>query len=97
MPGRFKPRWISWQPGVTIFKPVGVPARALEFVTITVDEAEALRLVELESLNQDQAADRMKISQPTFNRLLTSARGKIADALINGKAIQIKGGNFVLR
>jgi predicted DNA-binding protein (UPF0251 family) len=81
-------------PGVTHFKPAGVPLRSLEEVRITVEEAEALRLKDLEGLEQEQGAKNMNISRPTFQRVLSSARGKIADALLSGKAIRIEGGNF---
>ncbi len=58
------------------------------------DELEAVRLIDLEQVEQKKAAKQMKISQPTLSRLLTSARKKIADSLINGKAIKIEGGNY---
>jgi predicted DNA-binding protein (UPF0251 family) len=81
-------------PGVTFFKPAGVPLRVLEEVRLTVEEAEALRLKELEGMEQEEGADKMNISRPTFQRVLASARKKVADALLNGKAIRIEGGNF---
>ena len=59
-----------------------------------MDEMEAIRLKDHEDLEQEQAAKKMNISQPTFNRLLSSARKKIAEALINGKAIRIEGGVY---
>ncbi len=61
---------------------------------LTVDEFEAIRLKDFEGLDQEPAAKKMNISQPTFNRLLKSARKNIADALVNGKAIRIQGGNY---
>jgi len=94
MPPRIKPRLVYWQPGVTIFKPMGIPARSMEIVVINIDEFEAMRLVDLEGLSQEEAAQKMNVSQPTINRLLTSARRKIADALTNGKMIRIEGGNY---
>lgn len=66
----------------------------LEEVCLSVEEVEALRLKDLEGLEQEQCAQRMHISRPTFHRVLGSARQKVADALINGKAIRIEGGNF---
>jgi predicted DNA-binding protein (UPF0251 family) len=81
-------------PGVTYFKPAGIPLRALEEVRLTVEEAEAIRLKDLEGLEQEAGAEKMNISRPTFQRVLASARHKIADALLNGKAIRIEGGNF---
>lgn len=84
-------RRISCEPGVTFFKPRGVPLARLENVDLTIDEFEAIRLKDLEQLEQTVAAERMQISQPTFHRVLDSARKKVADALIYGKAIRIEG------
>ena len=66
----------------------------LEKSIITVDEFEAVRLKDLLGLEQEEAAKKMNISQPTFHRLVLSARKKIADAIVNGKAIKIEGGNY---
>jgi len=81
-------------PEITYFKPQGVPLRMLEESKITFDEFEAVRLKDLEGLEQEECAKKMRISQPTLHRLLVSARKKIADALVNGKALSIEGGNF---
>jgi len=89
-------RRVRFLPGVTYFKPARVPLRHLEETILTVDEFEAIRLKDLEGLDQENAARKMKISQPTFFRLLDSARKKIADALVNGKAIRIEGGEYKL-
>jgi len=79
---------------VTYFKPAGIPLRALEEVRLSVEEAEAIRLKDLKGFKQEQAAERMNISRPTFQRVLASARQKIGDALLNGRAIRIEGGSF---
>jgi predicted DNA-binding protein (UPF0251 family)/predicted Fe-Mo cluster-binding NifX family protein len=71
--------------------------RDLEEVRLSVEEAEALRLKELEDLDQKQGSEKMNISRPTFQRVLASARKKTADALLNGKAIRIEGGNFEVK
>jgi predicted DNA-binding protein (UPF0251 family) len=89
-----KCRRVAYVPGITYFKPAGVPLRALEEMQLSVEEAEAIRLKDLEGLEQEQGAEKMNISRPTFQRVLASARQKIADALLNGKAIRIEGGNF---
>jgi predicted DNA-binding protein (UPF0251 family) len=81
-------------PGVTYFKPAGIPLRSLEEVRLSVEEVEAVRLKDVEGLEQEQGAEKMNVSRPTFQRVLASARQKIADALLNGKAIRIEGGNF---
>jgi len=89
-PKRF--RWIAFRPGVTYFKPRGIPLRFLEEVNLTVDELEALRLADFQGLEQIEAAKKMKISQSTFQRILTSARKKVSQGLVEGKAIRIEGG-----
>lgn len=85
-----KPRKILFDPCVTYFKPRAVPLSALEEVDLGGDELEALRLCDLERLGQTAAAKKMKISQSTLQRILTSARQKVARGLIEGKAIKIK-------
>jgi predicted DNA-binding protein (UPF0251 family) len=80
---------------VTYFKPRGVPLTSLESVGLSVDEFEAIRLKDLEGLEQTTAADSMRISQPTFHRVIETARKKVADALVNGKAIRIEGGEYM--
>ncbi|MBN2458226.1 DUF134 domain-containing protein [Candidatus Woesearchaeota archaeon] len=87
-------RRIWHEPCVRYFKPSGIWRRELCISTVTLDELESVRLKDVEGLEQKQAADKMSISQPTFHRLLLSARKKIADAVVNGKAIRIEGGNF---
>lgn len=61
---------------------------------LQVEELEALRLKDLEGLEQEACAERMGISRQTFQRILNSAREKVADSLVNGKAIRIGGGYF---
>jgi len=90
-------RRIGFVPGVTYFKPAGIPLRNLEEVVVTLDELEALRLADLEGLYQEQAAEQMKISRPTFSRVAEAARRKVADALINGKALRLEGGSVMLK
>jgi len=96
MPRPRRLRRVHFSPDVTYFKPAGVPMRTLEESVLTVEELEAVRLKDLLELDQDQAAKKMNISQPTFHRLLLSARKKIADALVNGKAIKVEGGVYKL-
>ena len=90
------PKWrcVASIPEVTYFKPVGIPYRTLEEIRLFVEETEAIRLKDLEGLEQEECAKRMNVSRPTFHRVLVAARGKLADALLNGKAIRIEGGNF---
>jgi predicted DNA-binding protein (UPF0251 family) len=94
MPNNKKIRRVSSIPGATYFKPAGIPLRSLEEVSFSIEEAEAIRLKDMENLDQEQCAVKMNISRTTFQRVLESARKKIADALLNGKAIRIEGGNY---
>lgn len=87
-----KPRRILFDPDVVYFKPRAVPLSLLEEVDLSMDELEALRLCDLKDLEQEEAAKKMKISQSTLQRILTSARKKVAEALIKGKAIKIRIG-----
>jgi uncharacterized protein len=87
-------RRVSFEPEVTYFKPAGVRLVELEEVVLAVEELEALRLKDFAGIEQEEAAAKMGISQPTFHRLILSARKKIADALVNGKAIRVDGGNY---
>jgi predicted DNA-binding protein (UPF0251 family)/predicted Fe-Mo cluster-binding NifX family protein len=88
-------RRVGFIPDVTYFKPQGVPMRALEEVLVGHDEVEAIRLKNLIGLSQEEAASQMGVSQPTFHRLLLSAHQKLADAVVNGKAMRIEGGNVM--
>ena len=72
------------------FKPCGIPRHNLEYEVLTQDEIEAIRLADFEGLYQEDAANEMGISRPTFSRILNNARKKIANALILGKAIEIQ-------
>jgi predicted DNA-binding protein (UPF0251 family)/predicted Fe-Mo cluster-binding NifX family protein len=80
-----------------IMKPAGIPARELETVTLCLDEAEALRLADLEGLYQEAAARSMGVSRPTFGRIVEVARRKVADAVLNGKALRLEGGEISVR
>jgi predicted DNA-binding protein (UPF0251 family)/predicted Fe-Mo cluster-binding NifX family protein len=74
------------------FKPAGVPSTELPIVKLTLDEAEAIALADLEGLYQEAAARELEVSRATFGRILASAHAKIADAIINGKLLLIEGG-----
>ena len=87
-------RRVNFLPQVTYFKPAGVPLSRLQEVRLSIEEAEAIRLKDIEGLEQDEGAQRMCVSRPTFSRILLLARQKMADALLNGKAIRIEGGNY---
>lgn len=83
-------RKIRFNPSITYFKPQGVPMRYLEIVELTLEEAEALRLKNIENLEQIECAKKMNTSQSTFQRILSSAYKKISVSVIEGKAIKIE-------
>lgn len=89
------PRRVQCSPEVLYFKPRGVPLKELETVTLAIEELEALRLVDVDGMQQEDAAFSMGISRRAFWEDLQSARKKIALALTKGKAIEIAGGNYV--
>ncbi len=94
MPRPVKCRKIENLPEYTYFVPAGRRKCEIEEILIKVEEFEAMRLKDVEELNQEECAERMEISRQTFQNIIDSARKKIALALIEGKAIHISGGNY---
>jgi len=88
-----KIRYIKCEPGEKCFRPQCKSLNELEGVILTIDEYEAVRLSDLEGLTQEDTAKKMKVHRSTISRILTSAHRKIADALVNVKAIRIEGGS----
>lgn len=74
------------------FKPLGVPMRELDLVTLSIDGMEALRLADVEGLYHEEAAARMGVSRATFGRILEQARRAVAEAIVTGKALAVDGG-----
>lgn len=87
---KIKSRNIDADHSKVCFKPCGIKGQLLEKVIVYEDEMEAIRLSDLNSMYQQDCADKMGISRTTFSRLIESARRKIADALLNQKAINIE-------
>jgi len=85
-------RRIRCSPDANYFKPRGIPLNNLEEVNLTLDELEAVRLADFEGLYQEAAAKKMDISRQTFGNIINSAHKKIADVLLNAKALKIEGG-----
>jgi predicted DNA-binding protein (UPF0251 family) len=92
MPRPINCRRITGEPGARVYRPAGVPACRLEWLKLTLDEFEALRLADLDGLHQKQAATRMRVSRQTFGRIVENARRKVARALSSGMALSIEGG-----
>lgn len=96
------PRPIKWRrieniPEHRYFIPVNVHEDELEENILKIEELEAIRLKDLEGLDQESCAKRMEISRQTFQRIYNMAKEKVADSLINGKSIRIRGGRYTQR
>ena len=83
-------RRLKFQPKVYYYKPRGVSMKNLKETEISQEEMEAIKLKDFDNLEQFEAAKKMNTSQSTFQRILTSARKKIAEAIVRGKALRIK-------
>jgi predicted DNA-binding protein (UPF0251 family) len=92
MPRPVQCRRVGRAPNCTYFKPAGVPIRSLQEVVLAIDELEALRLADQEGLYHEDAARSMGVSRRTFGRVISSARNKVARALVQGMALRIEGG-----
>ena len=90
-------RWVGALPQCNRFGPEGPPGREVKVIVVSVEELEAMRLVDLEGMQQEEAAAEMGVSRKTLWNDLKSARKKVTEALVNGWAISIEGGNYVLR
>ncbi|HDR04475.1 MAG TPA: DUF134 domain-containing protein [Candidatus Marinimicrobia bacterium] len=97
MPRPQKERLIKEPPVFTEFKPTGILGRLIESIVLSLDEYEALRLSDFAGFSQEEAAEEMAISRPTFTRLIESARKKAAEMIIQGKRLIIEGGNIHFR
>ncbi len=83
-------RKLRFKPKTHYFKPRGIPMHQLKEVVLTKEEMEAIKLKDFDGLEQIEAAEKMNTSQSTFQRILSSARVKIAESLIDGKALKIE-------
>lgn len=81
---------LRFKPNVYYYKPRGVPVSQIEEVILSGEEMEALKLKDCDGLEQSKAAEEMNTSQSTFQRILSSARSKVADAIVTGKALKIE-------
>ena len=97
MPRPIRNRIVHEPPLFTEFKPIGIPARSLEQVKLSLDEYEAIRLADQLGLSHEEAAGEMGISRPTFSRLIEKSRKKLAEFIFGGKLLTIDGGNIHFR
>jgi len=94
MPRPRKRRRLGREPQEAIFKPAGVRLADLDCVVLLHEELEAMRLCDLEGCYQEKAAEQMAVSRSTFQRMVTEARRKVTQALVDGSALRIEGGTF---
>jgi predicted DNA-binding protein (UPF0251 family) len=92
MPRPVKERLVHRPPAFADFKPAGVRGRGLAVQPLALDEFEAIRLADYEGLEHAEAAGRMGISRSTFTRLIERARANVARFLVEGRRLQIEGG-----
>ncbi len=92
-----KCRRVESLPGVTVFKPAGVPMDQLDEVRLTLEGFNALRLIDVEGFDQTEVAARMGVSRQTVGRILGAARRILASAVVDGRALRIEGGNYMVR
>ncbi|MDV3428225.1 MAG: DUF134 domain-containing protein [Bacillota bacterium] len=89
-----KYRRVENLPEYTYFVPAGRRKCEIEDILLKVEELEAMRLKDIEELNQEECAEKMHVSRQTFQNIIDSARKKIVTAILEGKAINISGGNY---
>lgn len=83
-------------PESNLFGPLTQSVGEREFVLMSVEEYESIRLIDFEGMNQEACADRMNVARSTIQRMYNDAKQKIADALVNGKVLKIEGGDYKL-
>jgi len=94
LPRPLKPRMVGFLPPVMCFNPAADPLPGNDIVILGIDEWEALRLNDYLGLDQQECARLMNLAQSSFQRILASARMKLACAMVEGKSISIQGGNY---
>ena len=96
MPRPRKWRNVCCLPESNRFGPLNAVVHQEHTVTMTVDEYETIRLIDLEGFTQEECADQMNIARTTVQRIYNDARNKLAESLVNGKVLKIEGGDYKL-
>jgi predicted DNA-binding protein (UPF0251 family) len=97
MPRPTQVRFVKATSKIRGLKPLGIPMTELEILTLQLDEFETLRLADREGLYHEEAAERMGVARVTFGRILLRARAKVAEALVEGKALVVGDGPVELQ
>ena len=79
-----------------LFGPLNAPNLNGEIITMSVEEYETIRLIDLDGMLQEECAESMNVARTTVQRIYNDARKKLADALVNGSLLKIEGGNYKL-
>ena len=96
MPRPRKQRKVCDLPEINTFGPINNSKDIEEYISLTVEEYEVIRLMDLEGLNQEETAKVMEVARSTIQRIYDGARKKMADSLVNGKVLKIEGGDYKL-
>ncbi|MGE5627388.1 MAG: DUF134 domain-containing protein [Solirubrobacterales bacterium] len=96
MPRPTKCRKVCMLPNSVLFGPLNAPLINNEIITMTVDEYETIRLIDLEGMTQEECAEKMGVARTTIQRIYNDTRTKLAKALVEGKILQIQGGDYTL-
>lgn len=96
MPRPMKWRRVCCMPIINRFGPLDQELVKNEFINLTIDEYETIRLIDLEGLTQEECADQMSVARTTVQGIYVQARRKIAEALVHGKILTITGGEYQL-
>lgn len=96
MPRPRKWRKVCCLPESDQFGPLNNSNNKDEFIVMTVDEYETIRLIDLEEFTQKECADQMNIARTTVQGIYNNARKKLAESLVNGKVLRIEGGDYKL-
>lgn len=96
MPRPRKWKKVCCLPESNLYGPLNRPKVDSEFVVMTVEEYETIRLIDLDGLTQEECAERMHVARTTIQKIYNDARGKLADSLVNGSVLKIEGGDYKL-
>jgi uncharacterized protein len=96
MPRPRKCRKVCCMPGSTLYGPLNGIFEEQEQILMTVEEYETIRLIDLEGLTQEECADKMQVARGTVQHIYKTARYKLSESLVNGRTLQIQGGDFQL-
>ncbi|HHV64949.1 MAG TPA: DUF134 domain-containing protein [Peptococcaceae bacterium] len=93
MPRPIKRKLVCGPPVYNLYAPV-TNTNSQDLVVMSIEEFEAIRLIDYEGLDQEHCAERMEVARSTVQRLYNEARRKIAESLVQGKALKIEGGCY---